>query len=386
MEKYNFKNEWNRTHHKHNEGEIISDDWLERYEEYFCPINDKFLDLGCGSGNDTKILLEKYNKDVISSDFSEVAISLINKKIPAAQTVIFDMTHTFPFDDNSFSFIVSDLSLQYFDYVDTCKTISEIRRVLKKNGYLLLRLSSIEDFNYGAMNGDLLDYHYYFIEKRNKRYFDENDIRYFFSDWTICSIKNMKMESGRYEYPRNVYEVLLMPNDSYNGTKTLYNDTLLLRHLRMNDAEQMFINWASKTEVSKYVIWDSHKSVEDTMEILDKWIGSYNSTKKIWGIEYERNLVGTISVVSEIENSCEVGYVIAPEYWNKGIATYALIEVIEYLKTLGYHSVFAEYFIDNPASGRVMEKVGMHRSQDERMQFNKKTGKEERVIRYELNL
>lgn len=384
MEKYTYIDEWNRTHLKHNKGKIISDNWLDKYEKYLKPTSGYFLDLGCGSGNDTKVLQEKYTKKVIAADFSEVAIKLLKNKIRDVQTALFDMTNAFPFDNNFFSFIISDLSLQYFDYADTSKIISEIRRVIKKDGYVLLRLSAIDDYNYGAMNGEQIDYHFYHVEKRNKRYFDETDIRNFFSDWIIYSIKKCTMGTGRYEYSRSVYEVLLKVNDSYKGTKTLYNGNILLRHLRMNDAQQMFEGWTSNFEVAKYVTWEKHSSIEETKDILHKWIDSYKKDKKIWGIELDKKLVGTISIVSENENECEVGYVIAKNQWNKGIATCALQTVIGYLKSIGYQKIIAEYFSDNIASGRVMEKAGMKRCSDIRKQFNNKTRREESVIRYEI--
>lgn len=386
QEKYTYINEWNRTHMKHNMGEIISDDWLDKYEKYLKEASGKFLDLGCGSGNDTKTLIEKYNKDVIASDFSEVAIEFLKNKMGNIQTAIFDMTGDFPFENDLFSFIIADLSLQYFDYIDTSKIISELRRIIKKNGYLLLRLSAIDDYNYGAMEGKKIDYHYYHVEKRDKRYFDEIDIRNFFSDWDICSINKTTMASGRYEYSRSVYEVLLRVSDTYKGTKTLYNEKLLLRHLRIDDAEQMFYGWTSNSDVAKYVIWERHSSIEETRNILNKWIDSYKREKKIWGIEFNKKLIGTISVVAETEDECEVGYVIAPEQWNKGFATCALQIVISYLQSIGYRKIFAEFFADNVASGRVMEKAGMKKSQNTRKQINCKTGREEIVIRYEIEI
>lgn len=386
MEKYTYLNEWNRTHLKHNSGEIMPDDWLLKYEEYITKINGLFLDLGCGSGNDTKILREQYNKEVISADFSEVAIELLKNKIENVKTVIFDMTKGFPFSADLFSFIISDLSLQYFDYEDTNNIISELRRVIKTEGYILLRLSAVDDYNYGAMAGEKIDYHFYHVEKRNKRYFDEEDIRNFFCDWNICSIIKCEMKSGRYEYPRSVYEVLLRKNETYKGTRTLYNEKILLRHLRQDDAEKIFYGWTNSFEIDKYVIWNRHLSIEETRKVLEKWINSYRQGKKIWGIEFEKTLVGTISVVRETEFECEVGYVVSPNYWNRGIATSSLKLVIDYLATIGYKKVYAEYFEDNAASGRVMEKVGMTKYKTTRMQFNKKTGKEENVICYEIEI
>ena len=44
---------------------------------------------------------------------------------------------------------------------------------------------------------------------------------------------------------------------------------LLLRKLRSDDAESIFKNWASDSEVAKYVTWNVHKDINETKAILD---------------------------------------------------------------------------------------------------------------------
>lgn len=200
----NFIEQWDHTHLKHNEGCIISDDWLSEFEKYFLTLNGCFLDLGCGSGNDTNSLINKYGKHVISCDFSNVALSQLKRKIPAAEICHFDMTEPFPFQDDMFDCVIADLSLQYFDRDTTNSIINEISRVLVPHGMLLLRVSSTEDINYGALKGECLDYHFYYIEHRNKRFFDKQDVMDFFSDWESIVLKNETMKKGRYEYERQV--------------------------------------------------------------------------------------------------------------------------------------------------------------------------------------
>lgn len=56
----------------------------------------------------------------------------------------------------------------------------------------------------------------------------------------------------------------------------------------------------------------------------------------------------------------ELGYWIGEEFWGKGYATEASRALLDFafdVKT--YHKVYARYFASNPASGRVMEKIGM---------------------------
>ena len=59
-------------------------------------------------------------------------------------------------------------------------------------------------------------------------------------------------------------------------------------------------------------------------------------------------------------DSAEVGYVLNPEYWGKGIATEALTRVLQFaFEELKLNRVEARFMEDNERSRRVMEHVGM---------------------------
>ena len=53
-----------------------------------------------------------------------------------------------------------------------------------------------------------------------------------------------------------------------------------------------------------------------------------------------------------------MGYWIARPYWGRGYATEASIALIDIGRTLGFGQLEGSHFIDNPASGRVLEKLG----------------------------
>ncbi|UYZ22604.1 GNAT family N-acetyltransferase [Mesobacillus jeotgali] len=56
----------------------------------------------------------------------------------------------------------------------------------------------------------------------------------------------------------------------------------------------------------------------------------------------------------------EIAYWIGEEFWGRGYATEAAQAVIEFaFEVKGYHKVYARYFQSNPASGKVMQKMGM---------------------------
>jgi len=75
-------------------------------------------------------------------------------------------------------------------------------------------------------------------------------------------------------------------------------------------------------------------------------------------------IVGTMSLdpISPTHRRGELGYMVAREHWNHGYCTEAARAVISYsFARLGVNRVQAMHFPRNPASGRVLQKLGMTR-------------------------
>ncbi|HVE02377.1 MAG TPA: GNAT family N-acetyltransferase [Sphingomicrobium sp.] len=78
---------------------------------------------------------------------------------------------------------------------------------------------------------------------------------------------------------------------------------------------------------------------------------------------YERTdgppqLVGSCGLGRRPSGAVEMGYWISRPYWGRGIATEACRALIEIARTLGLAQLEGSHFVDNPASGRVLEKLG----------------------------
>lgn len=56
---------------------------------------------------------------------------------------------------------------------------------------------------------------------------------------------------------------------------TLETNRLILRPFEISDAEMMFNNWASDEEVTRYMTWNYHESIETTKMILSNWAHEY---------------------------------------------------------------------------------------------------------------
>jgi ribosomal-protein-alanine N-acetyltransferase len=74
-------------------------------------------------------------------------------------------------------------------------------------------------------------------------------------------------------------------------------------------------------------------------------------------------LIGAISLQLDMPNeSAELGFWIGSRNWNRGYATEAAEVMLMYGFTeLGLNRIHAHHFTRNPASGRVLEKIGMRR-------------------------
>jgi len=72
-------------------------------------------------------------------------------------------------------------------------------------------------------------------------------------------------------------------------------------------------------------------------------------------------LIGTAGLRIETEDQrAELGYWIGKPYWNQGYCTEAARAVLQFgFEQLDLHRIFAHHFVRNPASGRVMQKLGM---------------------------
>ena len=148
----------------------------------------------------------------------------------------------------------------------------------------------------------------------------------------------------------------------HRGSQTITTERLVIRRFQQGDADAMFRNWCNDEQVSRYMSWEPHGTIKETERVLAEWVGAYvNSAYYHWGIEIGGELVGSIGAhnVNSTLRSCEVGYALSRDWWNQGIMTEALLALIDYLFETGFNRVAAIHRVENPASGRVMEKAGM---------------------------
>jgi ribosomal-protein-alanine N-acetyltransferase len=139
---------------------------------------------------------------------------------------------------------------------------------------------------------------------------------------------------------------------------------LILRKLKLSDTLDIF-EYASRPEVSHYTIWDRHKTKNDTKVFLKYALRCSGKGLPVsWAIVHKKDkkVIGTAGVETydEKHKCAGLGYVLSPEYWNRGYVTEAVTGIIDFIfKKLEPNRVEAVCDINNTASARVMEKSGM---------------------------
>lgn len=114
---------------------------------------------------------------------------------------------------------------------------------------------------------------------------------------------------------------------NHTGTVALETSRLLLRRFTETDAEAAYANWTSDLQVTEFLRWPVHDSVEVTRTILGEWIRCYRQHDFYqWAIVLkgaDQGPIGTISVVDQDErlNSVRIGYCIGSSWWHQGITS-----------------------------------------------------------------
>ncbi len=152
----------------------------------------------------------------------------------------------------------------------------------------------------------------------------------------------------------------------HTGTQKLETERLILRRFKIEDADAMYKNWASDSEVTKFLMWPPHESPEVSLGITEDWLKQYSDNSYYqWAIVLKENgdePIGSISAVSVKEeiSAVHIGYCIGKKWWHKGITSEALKAVMDYFfDVVGVNRIESRHDPRNPNSGKVMKKCGM---------------------------
>ena len=143
----------------------------------------------------------------------------------------------------------------------------------------------------------------------------------------------------------------------------LTTERLTLRPWNIDDLAD-FNEYASVDGVGQMAGWLPHKDIEESREILNMFMDGKNE----FALEYNGKVIGSLGiekynekVLPEYDEKLgrEIGYVLAKDYWGKGLMPEAVNAVIKYLfETIHLDFIVCGHYTDNDRSKRVQEKCG----------------------------
>jgi RimJ/RimL family protein N-acetyltransferase len=167
---------------------------------------------------------------------------------------------------------------------------------------------------------------------------------------------------------------------------TIDTPRLRLRPYALTDAQNVRAI-CNDFDIAKTTLTMPHPYEEG---VAEEWIGKHaglweKGVEIIWAITLRASdeLLGTISLgIFPPHHRAEMGYTVGKANWNKGYCTEAAAASLRFgFKTLDLHKITATHFACNPASGRVMQKIGMNLEGVQPQQFFR-FGKFEDAVRY----
>ena len=142
----------------------------------------------------------------------------------------------------------------------------------------------------------------------------------------------------------------------------LETERLVLRKPRLDDARAMFEGWTQDQEVTRYLTWRPHAQIEQTEQFVQSCIDAWQAETRF---PYMITLKDTDEVIGIIDPRIEgpkvvIGYGAARVHWGNGYVPEATRAIIDWaFQQPSIYRVYATTDVENIASRRVLEKVGM---------------------------
>ena len=195
------------------------DDWLPRWLPLLegsmrraggAPV----LELGCGSGRDTAVLVAA-GLPVVALELSAEHLASARQRVPSG-AIFHQQDIRAPFPIAQAGAVLASLSLHYFSWPETVQLVACIRDRLQPDGVLVCRLNSVRDVHHGAGSAppaDPADPHFIRAGGWDKRFFDRPQAEALFADgWRCVHLQERTVQ--RYQLPKVLWEVVLQRDDA----------------------------------------------------------------------------------------------------------------------------------------------------------------------------
>lgn len=151
-------------------------------------------------------------------------------------------------------------------------------------------------------------------------------------------------------------------NNFMKPPERIETERLILRKLRMQDAPDIFTAYAQDPEVTRYLTWRPHQSVEETYRFVEQMLKHWEAGRTYAYAITAKDADTIIGMIAMHPDGYRlaIGYVLAREHWGKGYIPEVARALIDWaLQQPSVQRVYATTDVENDASRRVLEKVGM---------------------------
>lgn len=153
-------------------------------------------------------------------------------------------------------------------------------------------------------------------------------------------------------------------SQTFKEVPTLESSRLIYKKILPENSQDMY-EYSRLEEVTRYLLWTPHLSLSQTTRYINLLQKKY-ARGDFWDFglcdKESGKFIGTCGITSfdEKENLIEIGYVLSPDFWGKGLATEAAKTVAAFcFDTFYVDRICAKCIEGNDASVNVMKKLGM---------------------------
>lgn len=112
-------------------------------------------------------------------------------------------------------------------------------------------------------------------------------------------------------------------------TENLPSNRITIREFKLEDAENLFNNWGTDEEITKYMLWNNYKTIDDAINSINYYIEGYenNGTFRQHVIELNdiHELIGQISfTINKRHESAEIAHLLSRKFQRKGYMNEAI--------------------------------------------------------------
>lgn len=139
----------------------------------------------------------------------------------------------------------------------------------------------------------------------------------------------------------------------------MHSEQLTYRPLEASDAGRI------ATLVNEWDIARMTSRIPHPYTLLDAdlWLGTLGTDEVVWAVEHDGQLIGAVGYLLKEPDEGEIGYWIGKPWWGRGFATEATQTLVKHcFGPGGFRRLTCGHFADNPASARVIAKLGFRRT------------------------